>query len=99
MAYTSADLGEYVESLYNANNFEKAFSVFEKQAVKLGFEEVLYSYILRAILDTNFSYEPVFKTSLDYSPSYLEYYFGARYDRDDPPIKAVNAGTSVPIDW
>ena len=99
MAYTSADLGEYVESLYNAQDFDAAFNAFEKQALKLGFDGVLYSYMPRVILDSNFYHEPVYKISSDYSPSYLKHYFEARLDRVDPIVKAIVDGVTEPIDW
>lgn len=99
MAYTAADLGDYVESLYQAENFEQAFSVFEKHVLKLGFDGVLYTYIPRILLDSNFAREPVYKVSQSYSPPYLKHYFDARFDRHDPLIKAIKNGTMEPIDW
>ncbi len=99
MAYTTADLGEYVESLYQAENFEQAFAIFEKHVFKLGFEGALYTYIPRPLLDSNFFCEPIYKVSKDYCPSYLKHYFDARFDRHDPLIKAVKNGTMDPIDW
>lgn len=99
MAYTTTDLGEYAQELYSAENFEQAFAVFEQQILKLGYDGVLYTYIPRVLLDSNFSREPVYKVSRDYNPSYLKHYADARFDRHDPLIKAVESGASEPIDW
>ena len=41
MGYTSTDLGEYAEALFNACSFDEAFNIFENQVLKLGFDGVL----------------------------------------------------------
>lgn len=99
MAYTKADLGDFVEALYQTENFEQAFRVYEKHVLKLGFEGVLYTYIPRILLDSNFGREPIYKVSQNYSPAYIKHYFDARFDRNDPLIRAVKNGTTEPIDW
>lgn len=99
MGYTITDLGEYAASLYSANNFNEAFIAFEQQVLKLGFEGVLYTYIPRVLLDSNFLCEPVYKVSHDYSPAYLEHYADAHFEKHDPLIKAVENGVTEPIDW
>ncbi len=99
MGYSSIDLAEYAESLFSAESFEDAFVSFEGQVLKLGFEGVLYTYIPRMLLDSNFSSEPVYKVSHDYNSKYLEHYAEARFDKYDPLIKAVKDGVKEPIDW
>ena len=99
MGYSNTDLGEFAQSLYRAENFDEAFSVFEEHVLKLGFEGVLYTYIPRALLDSNFFREPVYKVSRHYSPKYLSHYTDARFDKSDPLINAVKNGVKEPIDW
>ncbi len=97
--YTAVDLGHYCEELYRARDFEQAFVVFEKQAIKLGYLGVLYTFIPRLLIDSNFNQEPVYKVSESYSPKYLQHYEEAHFERDDPLIQAVNGGVCQPIDW
>jgi len=99
MEYSNLDLAEFAESLFSAESFEDAFSAFETQVIKLGFDGVLYTYIPQIMLDSKFSLEPVYKVSREYSPKYLEHYTDARFDRHDPLIKAVKDGVKEPIDW
>jgi len=99
MAYTKIDLADYIESLYQTENFDQAFSIFEAQVIKLGFDAVLYTYIPRILLDSNFSKKPVYKVSQNYSRPYLSHYADARFDQNDPLIKAIKDGTQEPIDW
>ncbi|GAA6168280.1 autoinducer binding domain-containing protein [Sessilibacter corallicola] len=97
--YTAVDLGQYCEELYRARSFEQAFSVFEKQVIKLGYDGVLYTFIPRLLIDSNFNQEPVYKVSESYSPQYLQHYEQAHFERDDPLIQAVNGGVAEAFDW
>ena len=99
MFYTKNDLGSYVEQLLLAQNIEEAFSIFDTQAKKLGYEGVLYSYIPRVLLDANLPHTPIFLASDSYSPDYLECYVDTRLDLYDPLIKAIDNGVLDPIDW
>jgi len=45
MDRSSSDFQLFVSNLYEANDFEQAFNVFESQVLKLGFDGVLYTYI------------------------------------------------------
>jgi hypothetical protein len=99
MEYKQTDLGEYAESLFSAGCFAEAFEHFEKQVTKLGFDGVLYTYIPRALLNSNFLREPVYEVSSSYSPGYMKHYADARFEKHDPLIKAVMDGVSEPIDW
>jgi DNA-binding CsgD family transcriptional regulator len=97
--YSAVDLGQYCEELYRARDFEHAFTILDEQVVKLGFQGVLYTFIPRLLIDSNFHQEPVYKVSDAYSPGYLKHYEEAHFERDDPLIQAVNGGISQPIDW
>lgn len=99
MGYTNLDLAEYAEILFSAQSFNEAFNALENQTQKLGFEGVLYTYIPRALLDSNFSCEPVYEVSSEYNPKYLEHYTDAQFAKHDPLIKAVKDGVTEPIDW
>jgi len=92
-------LRDYVQALYQVDGFESAFSVLENATDKLGFGGVLYTYIPKVLIDSNFTTNPVYKVSSEYSPAYLEHYTAARFDRHDPLIKAVNKGVTAPISW
>lgn len=89
----------YVESLYEADSFETAFKALENQSRQLGFESVLYTYIPKVLIESNFAVGPVYKTSDDYSPGFLKHYAEKRFDKHDPLIRAVDAGINKPIDW
>lgn len=91
------ELSDYVELLYSSDNFSRAFQVFESEVQSLGFDGVLYTYIPRMVVDQ--SLQPVYQVSGDYSPGYLEHYADARFDLNDPLIKAVNAGETTPVSW
>ena len=99
MEYSKTDLSRYVESLYDVDNFEDAFNIFEDEVLKLGYHGVLYTYIPKVLINSNFSSEPVYVVSKDYSPHYLGEYTRSRFDKYDPLIKAVNDGVSTPISW
>lgn len=99
MGYSNTDLGEYAESLYKAKNFEEAFNSLEEHVLKLGFEGVLYTYIPRILLESNFSSQPVYEVSSDYAPAYLQHYTEARFDKNDPLIQIVSSGYNKEIDW
>lgn len=99
MIYTKNDLGDYVERLLLAQNIEEAFSIFDAEAKKLGYEGVLYSFIPRVLLDASLPHSPVFLASNSYNPDYLECYVNTRLDLYDPLIKAINKGVLDPIDW
>jgi len=91
------ELGDYVESLYQTENFEDAFEIFNKEVKSLGFEAVLYTFIPKIMVDQ--SLKPVYAVSGDYCPEYINHYNSARYDLTDPLIEAVVNGESQPIDW
>lgn len=93
------EIHEYVEALYSADSFQEAFSLLEQQAIRCGFHGVLYTYIPKLLLDSNFAVEPVFELSDEYAPRYLDHYAEARFDRNDPLIEAVMDGVKDPIDW
>jgi hypothetical protein len=99
MKYSNIDLAEYAESLFSAQGFDEAFKVFEQEVLKFGFEGVLYTYIPRVMLDSNFPIKPVYKVSHQYNPKYLAHYIDTRFDKHDPLIKAVQDGVTKPIDW
>lgn len=93
------DLGVYVESLYSANSLDEAFVAFEIEAKRLGYESILYTHIPKALIESEFVVQPVYKVSDDFNPGYLKHYEDARFDRYDPLIRAVDAGENLPIDW
>ena len=99
MGMSNNNLVDYAESLYAAESFDEAFNVLEDQVVKLGYEGVLYTYIPRILIDSNFSNEPVYIVSSKYCPKYLEYYTDTRFDKSDPLIKTVQDGVTEAIDW
>ena len=99
MRCSNVDLAEYAERLFTAENFEEAFSAFENQVIKLGFDGVLYTYIPKIMLESGFALSPVYKVSAGYNPKYLKHYAEARFDRHDPLICAVKDGVKEPIDW
>lgn len=90
---------EFAEGLYAAENFDKAFKVFETFIRKLGFDGVLYTYIPQVIVDSKFAISPVYEVSEDYCPAYVNHYTEARFDKVDPLIDAVRGGVKEPIDW
>lgn len=71
----------------------------EHHANLLGFEGVLYTYIPKVLLDSDFAFKPVFKVSDSYSPDYLKHYEEERFDKHDPLFRAVKGGVDQPIDW
>ena len=89
----------FVEQLFLAENFEQAFSAFEKHIQQLGFSGVLYAYIPALSLDTNFPKQPVYHYSDSYSPDYIAHYMEANYYQHDPIIKAMQSGYIEPLDW
>jgi len=95
----SVSFAEYAENLYSSSTLNEAFEVFEKKAHELGYESVLYTYIPKVLVESDFAVKPVFKVSVDYSPGFLKHYEDARFDKSDPLIRAVDAGFSEPIDW
>lgn len=97
--YSSEDLGEFAEAIYKAANFDEAFQAFERLVFKLGFEGALYTFIPRIALDTGLPKSPVYHVSDTYSPDYLDHYAGARFDQNDPIVKAVAEGATSPLDW
>lgn len=99
MAYSDKDFTDYVASLYACSTFSDAFKLFEAQASKLCFDGVLYTFIPRVIMDSRFSFMPVYEVSENYVPDYLSHYAEARYDRVDPLIKCVESGVEQPISW
>jgi len=99
MDRSSSDFQLFVSNLYEANDFEQAFNVFESQVLKLGFDGVLYTYIPRVLLDTQFHLNPVYHVSSEYSPKYMEHYTEARFERVDPLVQAVQDGIVNPISW
>jgi len=99
MNHSSSDFQLFASNLYDANNFEQAFNVFESQVLKLGFDGVLYTYIPRVLLDTQFHLNPVYHVSSEYRPKYMDHYSEARFERVDPLVQAVHDGISNPISW
>lgn len=95
----SASFSTFVEDLYASKTFEEAFDTFEKKAQVLGYESVLYTYIPKVLIESDFAVKPVYKVSHDYSPGFLKHYEDARFDKHDPLIRAVDAGVNEPIDW
>ncbi|MFK7860874.1 MAG: autoinducer binding domain-containing protein [Granulosicoccus sp.] len=95
----TCELNDYAEALDSAPDLETAFRLLEKQAEKLGFDGVLYTYIPSIIVKNEITSQPVYQVSSDYAPAYLSHYQEARFDRHDPLISAVRDGCSVPIDW
>lgn len=95
----SLEIGNYAEALLVADNLEDAFTEYERQVRRLGFDGALYTYIPDAILQSAEPAAPVYQVSADYAPSYLSHYQEARYDKVDPLIMAVSDGIKVPIDW
>ena len=91
------ELGDFVESLYRAANFEDAFAVYDKEVKALGFEAVLYTVIPKIVIEQ--SLRPVYAVSKDFCPEFLHHYESARFDRHDPLIKAAYGGESQAIDW
>lgn len=90
---------DYAEALYSTDSFQDAFSLLEEQALNSGFHGVLYTYIPKVLIDSNFSVEPVYEISEAYAPRYLDHYTEARFDRHDPLIAAVMDGVKEPINW
>ena len=89
----------FAEELFLAENFDQAFSAFEKHVQQLGFSGVLYAYIPALSLDTNFPKQPVYSYSDHYSPGYIDHYMELNFYRHDPIIKAMKAGCIDPLDW
>ena len=92
-------LSDYVFALYQAHDFESAFKIFEKEAISLGFDGVLYTYIPKVLLTSKFNAKPLYKVSDGYSPEYLKHYTDAGFERYDPLIRMVEDGVDEPIDW
>lgn len=93
------ELGDFAESLLGANDIQAAFNIMSAEANRLGFEAALYTYIPKIIVDTENALMPVFQVSDNFSQGYLSHYEEARFDKNDPLIKAVNDGISDPIEW
>jgi hypothetical protein len=92
-------LCDFVENLYNACDLNEAFDLLEKEVLRLGFDGVLYTYIPKPLIDSNFNVKPVYEVSTEYCKNYLDHYTDARYDRFDPLIQAVNDGITEPFTW
>ncbi|ASJ70782.1 autoinducer binding domain-containing protein [Granulosicoccus antarcticus] len=96
---SNLQLADYAEALYAANDLDSAFRALEKEVHKLGFDDLLYSYIPGAVLEENSPFQPLFQVSSTFSVDLLSYYAEARLDRDDPLIKAIRDGISAPVHW
>ena len=90
---------DFLEQLYRARRFDEAFAAFDRQVTSLGFEGVLYTFIPQLAIDFRFPQRPVYAVSGGYDPDYLDHYAQARFDRDDPIVKAVANGRMQPLDW
>lgn len=99
MTLNNKDLGDYVAKLYQTESFDEAFKTLHDQAVKMGYEGVLYTYIPEIILKSRFSRAPVYRVSDCYSPAYLKHYSDARFDQNDPLIQAVKDNVRKPVEW
>ena len=89
--------GDFVESLYRAENFENAFADHDKEVKALGYDSVLYTVIPKIVIEQ--SLKSVYAVSKDFCPKFLHHYESARFDRHDPLIKAAYGGESQAIDW
>ncbi len=92
-------LCDYVEALYQAENFDTAFDAFQNEVFNLGFDGVLYTYIPTPVINSNFSVKPVFHVSEGFAPEFRSHYVDAGFDQFDPLIKALVDGVQDPIDW
>jgi len=99
MSQNKSEFQEFASQLYAATDFNHAFGMFQKTVWNLGFDGVLYTYIPRVLLDTQFHLNPVYQVSEQYSPEYLAHYTDAQFERNDPLIQAVKDGVTQPIDW
>ena len=90
---------DYVEGLYKAKDFQAAFDVFQEEAILLGFDGALYTYIPKGLVQSQSNVKPYYQVSDGFCPGYLSHYLDARFDRFDPLIKAVSDGIDEPIDW
>ncbi len=92
-------LGEFAHKLFESSSFDQAFSAYQEHVFQLNFEGVLYTYIPRPLVESNFHQKPVYIVSNSYSPEYLTHYAEARFEKYDPLIKAVNSNVSEVVDW
>jgi len=95
----SYSLCDFIETLYQAQTFEEAFTTFQNEIFKLGYDGILYTCIPQLIVSSNFGLRPIYKLSEGYCPAYIQHYTDAHFEKNDPLIRAVSAGISSPIDW
>lgn len=92
-------LGEFAERLVLARDYTEAFKVFEIFVQSLGYAGVLYTYIPRIVLERNHLKQPIYSASSDYNPDYISHYMEARFDLNDPIVKAIDSGELKVLDW
>ena len=85
--------------LYQAHDLKSAFKNFENEALSLGFDGTLYTYIPQVLIASNFIVKPRYQVSDGYSPEFLKHYIEAEFERYDPLIQMVVDGVSESIDW
>ncbi|SET60999.1 hypothetical protein SAMN05216326_1442 [Nitrosomonas marina] len=85
MTDTETDLNDYVESLYKTDNFEQAFTVFERYAYKSGLDGVFYIYIPRFPLDNGSPCKPAFNVSHNLNPACISHLFDNGFDQPERP--------------
>lgn len=92
-------LHDYVDALLKAASLQAAFSIYQKEVVRLGFDGVLYSIIPKAIMQSNFRVKPVFEVSSDFGGDFMSHYWEAEFYKHDPLIEALQAGIRETLDW
>lgn len=85
MAITETDLNDYVELLYQTENFEQAFTVLERCAHESGMDGVFYIYIPRFPLDSGSARKPAFNVSHNLSPACITDLFDNGFDQPEWP--------------
>ncbi len=99
MLSVQKSLAEFVEDLYLATDFEDAFQIFHIEVNSLGFDGVLYTYVPMALVESNFTLQPFYKTSDNYRLCETNHKSDSSLLNRDALLNSANDDLAIPVDW
>ncbi|MCK5902167.1 MAG: autoinducer binding domain-containing protein [Cocleimonas sp.] len=93
------DLADYAHTLFRTTSYEASFSLYCKAVQKLGYKNVLYSFIPAISAYQGLTLDPRFSVSNNCNPDYLEQYTQSQFDQDDYVIQKIQQGHIDTLDW
>lgn len=90
---------DFSAKLYQAESIDDMFSLLESSMVKMGFDNVSYTYLPRVLATSDLSIAPVFKISKEYNREFIDHYSKADFVKNDFTIKRILSGDLSPINW